>query len=309
MFPCVSNRHLQPEADDAPAGRAARPYFFLTHHWLSDDKPASEGRVSQLAEDNRRIWEANARWWDDRIGDGNDFQMVLIEPATERLLDVVTGDTILDAACGAGRFARRMAELGARVVAFDQSEEFIARARERTPSDAAVEYHVVDTANAESVLSPGFKRFNKAVCTMAIMDMPEIGLLFSLISRVLTPGGAFVFSVTHHVSIPQPSSASPRATTNKEAGALLAPGVKVSSYLSPSARKTEGITGQPEPQWVFHRSLSALFGFGFEAGFVVDGIEEPRLPGSDQPEAGVHWHHMPDIPPIMVVRMKLLSER
>lgn len=123
----------------------------------------------------------NARWWDDQIGDGNDFQTLLIEPPTERLLDVPAGDTILDAACGAGRFARRMAELGARVVAFDHSAEFIARARERTSSDAAVEYHVVDAANAEAVLSPGSKRFNKAVCTMAIMDMPEIGTLFKLL--------------------------------------------------------------------------------------------------------------------------------
>src|SRR5207237_7988569 len=110
-----------------------------------------------------------------------DVQALLIEPATERLLEGVAGDTILDAACGAGRFARRMAALGARVVAFDSSAEFIARARERTSSDAAVEYHVVDAANAESVLSPGSKRFNKAVCTMAIMDMPEIGTLFKLL--------------------------------------------------------------------------------------------------------------------------------
>jgi 2-polyprenyl-3-methyl-5-hydroxy-6-metoxy-1,4-benzoquinol methylase len=271
--------------------------------------PRQKAEFPELAEDNRRIWEVNARWWDDRIGDGNDFQKVLIEPATERLLEVVAGDTILDAACGAGRFARRMAELGARVVAFDQSEEFIARARERTPSDAAIEYHLVDTASAESFLSPGFKRFNKAVCTMALMDMPEIGLLFSLISRGLTPGGAFVFSVTHpcfHSAAVQRFAES----HDEEGGRCVTrSGVKVSSYLSPSARKTEGIIGQPEPQWVFHRSLSALFGFGFEAGFVVDGIEEPGLPGADQSEAGVHWHHMPDIPPIMVVRMKLLSER
>ena len=67
----------------------------------------------EQGDENRRIWDANALWWDDRIGDGNDFQTVLIEPATERLLDVAAGDTILDVACGAGRFARRMVELGA----------------------------------------------------------------------------------------------------------------------------------------------------------------------------------------------------
>ena len=109
------------------------------------------------ADDNRRRWDANARWWDDRIGDGNDFQTLLIEPATERLLEVSAGDTILDVACGAGRFARRMADLGARVVAFDYSAEFIARARERTTGDAAVEYHVVDAANPDAVASLGIE--------------------------------------------------------------------------------------------------------------------------------------------------------
>jgi hypothetical protein len=84
-------------------------------------------------------------------------------------------------------------------------------------------------------------------------------------------------------------------------------GVKVSSYLSPFARKTEGIIGQPEPQWFFHRPINTLFRFGFEAGFVVDGTEEPHFP-EDKPKAGVRWHDMPDIPPVMVVRMKLIRE-
>ena len=70
-----------------------------------------------------------------------------------------------------------------------------------------------------------------------------------------------------------------------------------------------GIIGQPEPQWFFHRPISALFRLGFEAGFVVDGIEEPRLPEADQRKAGIRWHDMPDMPPIMVVRMTLMPAR
>jgi 2-polyprenyl-3-methyl-5-hydroxy-6-metoxy-1,4-benzoquinol methylase len=268
---------------------------------MTTKRPNAE--FPEQADENRRIWDANARWWDDQIGDGNDFQTVLIEPATERLLDVVAGDTILDAACGAGRFARRMAELGARVVAFDYSAEFIARARERTSSDA-VEYHVVDAANAEVLLSLGSHRFTKAVCTMAIMDMPEIGPLFATLSRLLVPNGTLVFSVTHpcfHFPAVQRFA----EICEEQAGRhVIRSGVKVSSYLSPFARKTEGIVGQPESQWFFHRPISTLFRFGFEAGFVVDGIEEPGFP-ADTPKAGVRWNDMTDIPPIMVVRMKL----
>lgn len=262
----------------------------------------------ECADENRRIWNANARWWDDRIGDGNDFQTVLIEPATERLLEVVRGDRILDVACGAGRFARRMAALGASVVAFDGSNEFIARARERTASGEAIEYHVLDAANVGVLAANGANRFNKAVCTMALMDMPEIRPLFGALPRLLTTGGVFVFSVTHPCFH---SAAIQRFTelSEEEAGRhVVRSGVKVTSYLSPFARKTEGIIGQPEAQWFFHRSIGALFRAGFDAGFVVDGIEEPGFPEKHGSRPGVRWHDMPDIPPVLVVRMKLANQ-
>jgi 2-polyprenyl-3-methyl-5-hydroxy-6-metoxy-1,4-benzoquinol methylase len=256
----------------------------------------------EYLDDNRRIWNRNAQWWDDRIGDGNDFQTILIEPATERLLAVSHGDRVLDIACGAGRFARRMADLGARVVAIDDSASFIDRARQRTAEAVQIEYHVLDAARLPSL---GGILFDKAVCTMALMDMPEIKPMYSALSQVLKPGGAFVFSVTHPCFH---SAAIQRFTEmyEEEAGRhVIRTGVKVSSYLSSFARKTEGIIGQPEPQWFYHRPLHVLFQTGFSAGFVIDGIEEPGLPKVLPDRPGVRWHDMPEIPPIMVVRMRL----
>ena len=256
------------------------------------------------AEENRRIWNANARWWDERIGDGNDFQTLLIEPATERLLNVTPSDTILDVACGAGRFARRMTSLGGRVVGIDTSAEFIARARERTPAGATIDYRVLDAANADDLRSLNADRFTKAVCTMALMDMPEIAPLFGALSSLLPRNGVFVFSVTHPCFH---SAAIQRFAEMYEEGAgrhVILTGVKVSSYLSPSVRRTEGIVGQPEPQFFFHRPISRLFQHGFDAGFAVDGFEEPGFPPMKTPKAGVKWNDMPDIPPILVVRMR-----
>jgi len=40
----------------------------------------SEAEFPEHTDENRRIWDANAHWWDDRIGDGNVFQDLLIEP-------------------------------------------------------------------------------------------------------------------------------------------------------------------------------------------------------------------------------------
>jgi SAM-dependent methyltransferase len=262
----------------------------------------SDGEFATLALDNRRIWDHNARWWDDRIGDGNEFQNLLIEPATERLLDVRTGDAILDIACGAGRFARRMAELGGRVLAFDQSEPFIARARGRTPPTAQIEYRVAAVDAMDAALADGI-RVDKAVCTMAIMDMPELRPLFTLLARRLQSGGTFVFSITHPCFHSATIQRFAEIGEDSDGRHVTRTGVKVSSYLSPSARKTEGIVGQPEQQWFFHRPLSVLFQHGFDTGFTVDALDEPRLPPAEG-KPGVRWSHMPEIPPILVVRMR-----
>ena len=268
-------------------------------------KRPRSGDFSAHTKENRSIWNANAEWWDDRIGDGNDFQVLLIEPATERLLRPRKGDLILDIACGAGRFARRMAALGARVVAFDHGAKFIKRARSRTPSAAAIEYRVLDAAGKKALLSLGKRRFDKAVCTMALMDMPVIEPLMSALRDLLKPGGAFVFSVTH----PCFNSAGIQRFCEmyeEEAGRhIIRTGVKVSAYATPFAKRTEGIIGQPEPQYYFHRPIHVLFGAAFKAGFVADGIEEPSFPPPDKPKAGVRWDDMPEIPPVMVVRMRL----
>jgi SAM-dependent methyltransferase len=87
-------------------------------------------------QETHAAWEANAAFWDERMGEGNDFVEVLIWPATQRLLDLQPGERVLDAACGNGLYARRLAALGAEVVAFDFSAALIARARARTSSSS-----------------------------------------------------------------------------------------------------------------------------------------------------------------------------
>jgi 2-polyprenyl-3-methyl-5-hydroxy-6-metoxy-1,4-benzoquinol methylase len=254
------------------------------------------------ASENRRIWERNAQWWDDQIGDGNSYQTLLIEPATERLLQPSPGDRILDVACGAGRFARRMAELGANVVAFDSAASFIDRARVRS-AGATIEYHVIDASDGAAIQSLG--RFDKAVCTMALMDMPEIAPLLAALARTLKPQSAFVFSVAHPCFHSAAMQRFAEIHEEESGRHVVRTGVKISAYVTPSARKTEGIVGQPEPQYFFHRPLHVLFRSCFEAGFVMDGIEEPGFAAAGVGGAGLRWTDMPEIPPILVVRLRL----
>src|SRR5437762_10495700 len=88
--------------------------------------------VEALNQEVRAIWNRNAYFWDERMGEGNSFHKTLIEPTQERLLNVGAGQRILDVACGNGQFARRLARLGARVLGVDIAEGMIERARART---------------------------------------------------------------------------------------------------------------------------------------------------------------------------------
>jgi 2-polyprenyl-3-methyl-5-hydroxy-6-metoxy-1,4-benzoquinol methylase len=255
--------------------------------------------------ETREIWDRIAEWWDDQIGDGNLFQDVLIEPATERLLNITCGERVLDIACGAGRMARRLARQGAVITAFDGSEKFIQRAVERTnPDQEKIDYRVMDATNREALMTLGMKQFDAAVCTMALMDMHSIEPLLSSLPLLLKAGGRFVFSLMH----PAFNSGKTRLIAEefyREGKLVTESGVVITDYIKPLAFKGIGIQGQPEPQYYFYRPLGLLLNTCFKYGFVMDRFEEPVFPediGKNKTET-LSFYKCPAIPPILVVRM------
>jgi len=262
----------------------------------------------RLNRETQQIWDANARFWDARFGEGNNFQRLLIGPATERLLALRPGELVLDAACGNGAFSRRIAELGAQVVAFDFSEQFLELARARTAErpDLAgrIEYHQIDATDRAQLLALGSGRFDAAVCTMAVMDMAEIDPLLSAASQLLKPGGRFVFSVTH----PCFSTTTMRKVVEEEdrGGELVTTyAVKISRYISPTTAKGLGMIGQPLPQLYFDRPLSLILGACFAAGFFLDGLEEPVFPEGADANRPFSWENFREIPAVLVARLIL----
>src|SRR5437899_6093187 len=124
----------------------------------------------ELAEESRNIWDQNARWWDGKMGEGNDWHRLLIAPAVERLLGIGPGERVLEVACGNGQFARRLASLGAWVVACDSSAAFLECARLRTSEDAdRIEYRLSDLTAEAHLAALGTGEFDAAGCNMALM--------------------------------------------------------------------------------------------------------------------------------------------
>lgn len=137
----------------------------------------------------------------------NYFYNKVVRPKTEKLLDIKEGDYVLDIACGNGNFSQRMVDLGARVVAFDFSENMIECAKKRRngyPKD--IEFQIIDATKEEELkLLKRKQNYNKAVCLMGLMDISDIQPLFKTLSSMLSKNGIFVFAM-HHPCFERPNN-------------------------------------------------------------------------------------------------------
>ncbi len=268
----------------------------------------NSSRPADLNAETRTIWNQNAAFWDGKMGDGNDFQRLLTGPATERLLNLHAGERVLEIACGNGVFSRRMAQLGARVMATDFSTQFLERARARSSEYAdRIEYRLVDATHEEQIVALGRQYFDAAVCNMAIMDMAEIDPLMRGIRLVVKTGGRFVFSLTHpcfnHTGMALNVEEAPL-----DGDLVTTYSVKITRYLHNSPQKGIGIIGQPAPHYYFDRPLHILFNACFRAGLVLDGLEEPAF---NHPQDGsrssrlLSWINYHEIPPVLVARLRI----
>lgn len=119
----------------------------------------------------------------------------LDDPTFDELVGDPRGQRVAAVACGQGREARRLADLGAQVVGIDASEPMLGHARaleEQTPR--GIEYvH----GNAHDLRPLDDASFDGVVCHMALMDIPELEPTLRSIARILKPGGWFVASIIH----------------------------------------------------------------------------------------------------------------
>jgi ubiquinone/menaquinone biosynthesis C-methylase UbiE len=175
----------------------------------------------------------------------------LRDPVFDRLVGGVAGQDVLALACGQGQDARRLADLGARVVGIDISEPMLDYARkyeETTPRGIRYVRGDAQTLAAFSVDS-----FDGAICHMALMDIPKLEPTISSVERVLRSGGWFVFSIVHpcygpHVDI-------------------------VDAYLA-ETRYEKRLPVDALPRHAYHRPLSGYINTLAQARFSITGMVE-----------------------------------
>jgi hypothetical protein len=140
---------------------------------------------------------------------------------------------------------------------------------------------------------------------MALMDMENIDVLINRLPKLLTKNGRFVFSILHpcfhsgeNVLVHEQDDSNGELKDRYS--------VKISNYLIEKSSLGIAIAGQPEPQYYFHRPVSALLRRLFECGFVLDAYEEPSFNNIEK-RFSIYDNVFRHIPPALICRLRLLA--
>jgi SAM-dependent methyltransferase len=188
-------------------------------------------------------------------------------PATIGLLGDVRGRRVLDAGCGPGALSRWLADQGAIVTAIDVSPEMVRIARDRLGDSATV----IRADLARPLDFAASASTDLIVSSLALHYLENWDAPLAEFRRILTPGGAVVFS-THH----------PAADWQTHSADDYFAAIRVSETWYLGAE-------QPYEVTFWRRPLTAMTSAISRAGFVIDRLEEPSpLPELQEREPAVY---------------------
>ena len=128
--------------------------------------------------------------WASSYDEADNPLIAVEEPIALSMLAGLPAGRALDAACGTGRYAGRLEELGHAVTGVDASPEMLSLARRRSPRADL-------RAGRLEALPLEDDGFDVAVCALAITHLPALGPPVSELARVLRPGGRLVITGMH----------------------------------------------------------------------------------------------------------------
>ncbi len=249
-----------PRKPDRPSPRPSRP---ARPHAQRDAAPAP-GHATPTA------WTAEADWYDQLVGDeGSEFHQHVIHPGVLRLLQVQTGETVLDVGCGQGVLCRLLHARGAQVTGVDLSRPMLEIARQR--SDPAIEFIHLDAAALKE--SPSLRgRFHAAVSVLALQNISELKATLAGMAQCLLPAptSRLVLVLNH------PAFRIPRATSWGWDDGEGKQYRRVDHYLLPRREPIVTHPGKAPGRytWSFHRPLQDYVKALRQVGLAVDALEE-----------------------------------
>lgn len=200
------------------------------------------------------------------------------------------GSAVLDVACGQGAVTRELARRFPMVVGVDRSPELIGIAKERGAAPHV--RYLTDDAEALSSLTDA--SFDGATCCLALTDFDDLSAILAATSRVLKRNGWLVVASLH------PCFEAPRAANGEHRGRTVK---LVSHYFEEGRWWPEDRTRLfGEIGW-HHRTLSTILNTFLDAGFALDGAQEPQAPAdviAESPSYG-------QVAEVLTLRWRLLG--
>lgn len=234
------------------------------------------------------LYDDIAEWYDRWVGSAS-MHADPFFPAVEALMGEIAGRRICDLACGQGRVARHLADLGARVVGIDLSAKLLEIARRHEKSDPrGIEYLRADARRLGGIADGAF---DGVICFQALMDIPDLAPTLHSVARTLRPDGWFIFCIIH------PCYNTPWS------GEMTSPeGVvrTVSNYFAEGYWRSDTRTGPPGKVGAYHRTLSTYINTLTDAGLTLERVREPRATGGLAEQRPV-WA---EVPAVLVARCR-----
>jgi len=222
--------------------------------------PVAVARI--VSANNRAAWNAIARGYQAFYGISTDdahYGPRMPPESQLGLVGDVRGKRVLEIGCGGGQCAIAFSKQGARAAGKDLSEEQLAFARELAKREGVhVEFYqgtIEDLAEFRDASQ------DVVFSAWALPFVEDLGRCFREVSRVLTPGGVFVFSYGHPFSYKVSIKGPPWVVTSRYWD-VTQEWVDEDHPMKPRFRE-------------FARPVSDLFLRLRDAGFLVDRILEP----------------------------------
>jgi SAM-dependent methyltransferase len=128
--------------------------------------------------------------WADSYDEPGNPIIALEQPAVWSVLDSFVPGRALDAACGTGRHARRLVDLGHQVIGIDLTPQMLTRAAANVPEARFLRADLWEVPLRD-------QEFDVVVCGLALAHLSDLGGAVAELTRVLRTGGRLVISVLH----------------------------------------------------------------------------------------------------------------
>jgi len=200
------------------------------------------------------------------------------------------GSSVLDVACGQGALTRELARRFPVVVGVDRSAELIGIAKEHD-GPPHVRYL---TGDAEALSYFPDASFDGATCCLSLTDFDDLNAVLEATSRVLKRDAWLVVASLH------PCFEAPRATNGEHGGRA----VKLVSHYFEEGRwwPKDRTRLFGEIGW-HHRTLSTILNNFLNAGFALDGAQEPPGPADVVAESPSYGQ----VAEVLTLRWRLLG--